>query len=95
MFDFKIFEEENLFVPDETLITPALVSQILEACQWLFRRQYNLEPKTLQALGMSKIPEKSLNIDLLPVKLREQCMEFTEQKLPHCYPEMVSAWSVD
>ena len=59
LFDFKIFEEENVFVPDGTLITPALVSQILEACQRIFRRQYNLEPKTLQALCMSKIHEKS------------------------------------
>ena len=89
--DLKVYEEEGIGLTNGTQITASLVSDVFKVCHTIFRRQYNLEPQSLQKLCTIRIVEiKTLCTDLLPKKLALQCKEFKQEKMPKWYPE----WTV-
>ena len=89
--DLKVYEQEGIHLGEGTEITVSLVSQVFQVCHKIFRRQYNLEPQSLQKLCTFRIVEiKTLSTDLLPKGLALQCKEFKPEKMPKWYPE----WTV-
>ena len=73
-----------------TLITPSLVSSILNICQDLFKYQYKIAPQTLKDFCVTKIYYNKLNEDLLPRELKIYCRNVVHAELPVWYPQ----WTV-
>ena len=86
--DFNLYRDEGIEISDGMKVTPTLIHRVFEVCHKTFRAQYNLEPQSLQDLCMGKIAEeKDLNIELLPLRLADQCLNFRHQQMPIWYPE--------
>ena len=66
--DLKIYQEKGLtIIENKTLITPALVSQVIEIYHELFKYHYKMAPQTLKELSAREIyMNGTLNTDLLP-----------------------------
>ena len=90
--DLKIYQEKGLtIIENKTLITPALVSQVIEIYHELFKYHYKMAPQTLKELSAREIyMNGTLNTDLLPYELKQYCSNILDSDLPVWYPE----WTV-
>ena len=89
--DLKIYQEKGLTIENKTLITPALVSKVIEIYHELFKYHYKMAPQTLKELSAREIyMNGTLNTDLLPYELKQYCSNILDSDLPVWYPE----WTV-
>ena len=89
--DLKIYQEKGLTIENKTLITPALVSEVIEIYHELFKYHYKMAPQTLKELSAREIyMNGTLNTDLLPYELKQYCSNILDSDLPVWYPE----WTV-
>ena len=86
----RVYQKNGLNISEGTLITPSLVSSILNICQDLFKYQYKITPQTLKDLCAIKIYNNKLNEDLLPRELKIYCRNVVHAELPVWYPQ----WTV-
>ena len=86
----RVYQSNGLNISEGTLITPSLVSSILNICQDLFKYQYKITPQTLKDLCATKIYYNKLNEDLLPRELQIYCRNVVRAELPVWYPQ----WTV-
>ena len=72
--DFEVFGKEGLILEDGMIISPALVSQYFQTCDRLFRKEFDLEVRTLEESCLLAIRSKSKeeHIELLPGLLKEK-----------------------
>ena len=88
--DLKIYQEKGLTIENKTLITPALVSQVIEIYHKLFKYHYKMAPQTLKELSTREIyMNRTLNTDLLPYELKQYCSNILDLDLPVWYPEWI------
>ena len=86
----RVYQNNGLDISEGTLITPSLVSSILNICQDLFKYQYKITPQSLKDLYAIKIYYNKLNEDLLPGELKVYCRNVAHAELPVWYPQ----WTV-
>ena len=86
----RVYQNNGLNISEGTLITPSLVSSILNIYQDLFKYQCKITAQSLKDLCAIKIYYNKLNEDLLPRELKIYCRNVVHAELPVWYPQ----WTV-
>ena len=82
----KIYQEKGLTIENKIIITPALVSSVIEIYHEQFKYHYKMAPQTLKELPTRKIyMNGTLNTDLLPYELTQYCYNIVDSDLPVKY----------